>query len=244
MGRFKKLMIPPQWKEYWTAYPHGYTILEALVDWISEFNDIVDFVNNTDEYLEDFTKRFDKELQNEVTQLLTEWKEQGVLEDILLAVYGEEVDNIKIDLSDRGVNLRSLGAKLDGVTDDYDVLRYALDTYNHVYIPSGVTLATSKTIVLKPGQSIQGGYSTSFSPLLSSTSRITYIGESNKMVPVIQVGENGVGDEPTTASTGIKLKNVVISGGNKAGFGVYGSYLTRETEIDNVVVPLMNMPFI
>ena len=232
--KFKKLMIPPQWKEYWTAYPHGYTILEALVDWLSEFNGIVDNINDLNEYMEDFINQWQGEMREEVTQLLTEWKEQGVLEDILLAIYGKEVDNIKIDLSDRGVNLRSLGAKLDGVTDDYDVIMDALDRFNHVYIPVGTTLATSKTIVLKSGQSIIGGYYSGYPDL--ATSKIRYIGEYNPKTTVIQVGENGVGDEPTKHTSGVKLKNIVIDGSNKAGFGVYGSYLTNETEIDNVIV--------
>ena len=227
-------MIPPQWKEYWTAYPHGYTILEALVDWLSEFNEIVDNINDLNKYMDDFINRWQGEMREEVTKLLTEWKEQGVLEDILLAVYGQEVDKIKIDLTDRGVNLRSLGAKLDGVTDDYDVIMDALDRFNHVYIPIGSTLATSKTIVLKTGQSIIGGYYSGYPDL--PTSKIRYIGEQNNRTTVIQVGENGVGDEPVNHASGVKLKNIVIDGNYKAGFGVYGSYLTNETEIDRVVV--------
>lgn len=227
-------MVPPQWEEYWTAYPHGYTILEALVDWLSEFNDIVDNINDLNKYMDDFINQWQGEMREEVTQLLTEWKEQGVLEDILLAVYGKEVDNIKIDLSDRGVNLRSLGAKLDGVTDDYDVIMDALDRYNHVYIPIGTTLATSKTIVLKTGQSIQGGYYSGYPDL--ATSKIRYIGEYNNRTTVIQIGENSVGAEPVNHASGVKLKNIVIDGSNKAGFGVYGTYLTNETEIDGVIV--------
>lgn len=238
MKKFKKLIIPPQWKEYWTAYPHGYTILEALVDWLSEVNAIIDNINDLNKYMDDFINRWQGEMREEVTKLLTDWKNQGVLEDILLAVYGEEVDNIKIDLSDRGVNLRSLGAKLDGVTDDYDVVMDALDRFNHVYIPVGSTLATSKTIVLKSGQSLIGGYYSGYPDL--ATSKIRYIGEYNPKTTVIQIGENGVGDEPTKHSSGIKLKNIVIDGGNKAGFGVYGSYLTNETEIDSVVVTNTN----
>lgn len=234
MGKFKKLMVPPQWQEYWTAYPHGYTILEALVDWLSEFNDIVDNINDLNKYMDDFINQWQGEMREEVTQLLTEWKEQGVLEDILLAVYGKEVDKIKIDLSDRGVNLRSLGAKLDGVTDDYDVIMDALDRFNHVYIPIGSTLATSKTIVLKTGQSIIGGYYSGYPDL--PTSKIRYIGEYNPRTAVIQIGENSVGDEPIKHASGVKLKNIVIDGNNKAGFGVYGTYLTNETEIDGVIV--------
>lgn len=234
MKKFKKLIIPPQWKEYWTAYPHGYTILEALVDWLSEVNAIIDNINDLNKYMDDFINRWQGEMREEVTKLLTDWKNQGVLEDILLAVYGQEVDNIKIDLSDRGVNLRSLGAKLDGVTDDYDVIMDALDRFNHVYIPIGSTLATSKTIVLKSGQSIIGGYYSGYPDL--ATSKIRYIGEYNPKTTVIQLGENGVGDEPTKHTSGVKLKNIVIDGSNKAGFGVYGSYLTNETEIDSVVV--------
>lgn len=46
MAVFKDLYIPPQWKDEWTKYPHGYTIFEALSSWVSQTNEMVDYVNN------------------------------------------------------------------------------------------------------------------------------------------------------------------------------------------------------
>lgn len=146
MGRFKKIMVPPQWKEYWTAYPHGYTILEALVDWLSEFNEIVDFVNNTDEYLKDFTKRFDKELQNEVIKTLKEWQQSGFLNIIIDEALQTQIDRVEKSLDSKFINVTSppyplKGAVGDGVTDNtkilQDIISYCDINKLNVYIPEG-----------------------------------------------------------------------------------------------------------
>lgn len=140
MRKFKKIMIPPQWKEYWTAYPHGYTILEALVDWLSEFNDIIDNINDLNKYMDDFIKTWQKDLQQEVARTLQEWRESGFLEDIILEVYGNKLDEIdkRIDFIDqRFVNIAWLGAKGDGITDNTQIFENALAEYNTIYIPNG-----------------------------------------------------------------------------------------------------------
>lgn len=153
MGRFKKIMVPPQWKEYWTAYPHGYTILEALVDWLSEFNDIVDFVNNTDEYLQTFKQRFDKELQNEVVKTLKDWQQSGFLDIIIDEALQTQIDevekvvgDIQTSLNSKFINVTSPPYPLkkavgDGVTDNtqilQDIISYCDANKLNVYIPEG-----------------------------------------------------------------------------------------------------------
>jgi hypothetical protein len=45
MTSFKYLNIPEGWKQYYTKYPEGYTILEALLNWVQQVNDMVDNQN-------------------------------------------------------------------------------------------------------------------------------------------------------------------------------------------------------
>ncbi len=89
--KFNKLDVPYQWKEYFTKYPHGYTIFEALCNWTKQVDDMVDNVNDWNKYLDEFVNNFKFELREEVTKTLTEWKNDGVLDDII----GLALDNIK-----------------------------------------------------------------------------------------------------------------------------------------------------
>lgn len=48
---YKHLHVPEHWEQYWSKYPNGYTVLEALIDWVSQTNDMVDSVNHlSDDY--------------------------------------------------------------------------------------------------------------------------------------------------------------------------------------------------
>ena len=89
--KFNKLDVPYQWKEYFTKYPHGYTIFEALCNWTKQVDDMVDNINDWNNYLDEFVNNFKFELREEVTKTLTEWKNDGVLDDII----GLALDNIK-----------------------------------------------------------------------------------------------------------------------------------------------------
>lgn len=164
---------------------------------------------------------------------------------------GENIESIRQNLSqsyqkvtnefvERLPNLKTLGASLDGVGDDYDITQWALDNYGVILLPAGSVLGTSETIQLKQGQGfvspvpntrglgIGGG-----SPPM--TSMIRYIGEKDNRKAVITLGKNAVGSEPVLDGSNITLENVLIDASNKAGFGVYGTYLTNETRVNNVV---------
>lgn len=94
--KFNYLRVPETWRQYWTRYPEGYTILEALIDWVSQVNLMVENQNDWIEYLEDFVKTFDKNVQGTVSKLLNEWYEDGTLADII----NNEVFDMKADKAD------------------------------------------------------------------------------------------------------------------------------------------------
>ena len=56
---------------------------------------------------------------------------------------------------DTWVNLRDLGAKGDGVTDDTEAIQAAIDRYDNIYVPQGWYLV-SKTIKMKPSTRLIG----------------------------------------------------------------------------------------
>lgn len=160
MGRFKKIMVPPQWQEYWTAYPHGYTILEALVDWLSEFNDIVDFVNNVDEYLQTFKQRFDKELQSEVIKTLMEWQQSGFLDIIIDEALQTQIDELEDKLKTLSLNVKDFGVVGDGVTDDTQIIQNVINMAiqngaRSVFFPAGIYKITD-TVFIDEGIKIFG----------------------------------------------------------------------------------------
>lgn len=101
---FKHLCIPDHWRHYWTRYPEGYTILEALISWTTQVNDMVDQLNkNTisieefkeevNKQLADFLDRFQDNLSEEVVRELTEWLDSGLLADII----NKDVFDMKAD---------------------------------------------------------------------------------------------------------------------------------------------------
>lgn len=149
----------------------------------------------------------------------------------------EKIDTVvsktNTDIYDRGFNIRNLGATLDGVADDYLIVMDALQTYKNVVVPGDAVIGTSNTIVIGQGQSLIG--LTDNSRGFGKTAKIKYIGTENRHKAVVRLGKNAVDAEPTLDGTDIQFRNFIVDGNNRAGFGVYGTYLTNETVIDNIV---------
>lgn len=165
--QFKYLRIPPHWEQYWTRYPNGYTILEALIDWVSQVEKMVDNVNDWNNYLDEFVNRFDKELQSEVIKLLQLWYEDGTLARIISDEVFEYITNNinsgRVNTSYPPYPLQPLHG--DGVTDDsdrlQDIINYARDNELTVFVPSG-RYYIRKTIELYEGARLEGAYSTTW----------------------------------------------------------------------------------
>lgn len=206
-----------------------------FVDLTNSFNDLVKHVDTlaTKDELNQLSELFD-ELMDIVEVLASQEDLDDLKDELLLELdnLADDVDTIKADLVGRGVNLKSLGAVMDGVTDDYAILQNAINTYKHVYIPFGGKIAVSESIILPSGTSLIGEKMAS--RLADQACEIIYIGNTNRQRAVIQVGGNAVGDEPVIHGSNITLKNVKVDANNLAGFGVYGTFLTNETTIDRI----------
>lgn len=133
--QFQKISISPDWYRHLISYPHGFTIYENLIDWVSRTNVLIKNVNDWNKYLEEFVNTFDKNLRSTVSDTLNVWYDDGTLAKIINEdVFNMKADkdwveqelettkdsiNSRIDLLNRGTyNVLSYGAKLDGVTDD------------------------------------------------------------------------------------------------------------------------------
>ena len=100
--KFNKLNIPTHWQNYWTRYPEGHTILEALISWVSQVDEMVDNQNTLNDNVEQFRSeidefigKFDKRLQDEVTQTLKDWQNSGFLNVVINEALKWELDDFK-----------------------------------------------------------------------------------------------------------------------------------------------------
>jgi Pectate lyase superfamily protein/SMP-30/Gluconolactonase/LRE-like region len=98
---------------------------------------------------------------------------------------------------DTWVNIRSLGAKGDGTTDDTDVLRRAIAQYRAIYLPSGQYRVTD-TITLKP-DTILIGLHPSVTRILLADSTPAFQGVGSPK-PLLETPKDG-----TNIVTGIGL---------------------------------------
>lgn len=143
--KFNHLNIPTHWQNYWTRYPEGHTILEALISWVSQVDKMVDNVNNWNDYLDNFVATFDKELQKTVTDTLSDWQQTGFLEVVISEALQWELDDYKQTVDGQLIPLnRLLEAQAtvfdgvgDGVTDDTNAFIATLATNDFVFIPKG-----------------------------------------------------------------------------------------------------------
>lgn len=97
--RFQHLNVPLHWETFYTKYPEGYTIVEALINWIAQVDSMADNVNNWNDYLDDFTKKFDAELQGKVSTVLSDWQDSGFLDVIISEALQTQIDTVEDGLN-------------------------------------------------------------------------------------------------------------------------------------------------
>lgn len=182
---FKHLHIPDGWEQYWSKYPNGYTLMEALINWVGQVNDMVEVSNEVSDQITCLQRNFnalDKELraswagykesttkqyedfrdevntiinnwianieptiQNKVVQSLQLWLSDGTLADIInndvFDMKANQSDLValteKVSLNTHSANVKSYGAKGDGVTDDSIAIQQALNENTSIFIPEG-----------------------------------------------------------------------------------------------------------
>ena len=120
--KFKHLKVPGHWENYWTRFPEGYTILEALINWVSQVDDMIDHQNNLDttvtnygERLDEFIDQFDTELQDTVELVLADWQKTGFLDVAISTALTWELDSYKKTNEQDKLNMKqAINTKIGG----------------------------------------------------------------------------------------------------------------------------------
>ena len=137
--KFKQLLVPGGYRHYWSKYPEGYTILEALLNWVDSVNQLTDNVNDWNIYLDDFVENFDEKLAPTVREMLNEMEQDGRLATIINEHIFEDLNNKieqKVDKNHIPLNIMDFEEMKDG--DDWKpAIDYALSQSKHVYFPKG-----------------------------------------------------------------------------------------------------------
>ena len=113
--KFKHLLVPESYRHYWSKYPEGYTILEALLNWVDSVNQLTDNINDWNIYLDDFVKQFDDELTSTVRELLNEMEQEGILAEIINEEIFSEL-NDKVDTKATQEDLEIERARISNLT--------------------------------------------------------------------------------------------------------------------------------
>lgn len=155
---------------------------------------------------------------------------------------GERLDYTENDLQSRGINamyppIPYVGIKGDGIADDTKALQALLDNFFKVFLPFNCMPRVTDT--LKVGnrwRALVGSMiATDDDPANVKVPTIIYDGVIDRHKTVIQLGANVVDSKPINDSSGVALSDIIVDANNKAGFGVYGTYLTNESTVNNVI---------
>lgn len=143
--KFKQLLVPEGYRHYWSKYPEGYTILEALLNWVDSVNQLTENVNDWNIYLDDFVENFDEKLRPTVREMLNEMEQDGRLADII----NEEIFSYKVDrdnMDDIAISVNFLGAdsnNTDNTTPIKNAIQEAKDKQTSVAFSGDLTVTSS-----------------------------------------------------------------------------------------------------
>ena len=157
--KFKKLLVPEGYRHYWSKYPEGYTILEALLNWVDSVNQLTENVNDWNIYLDDFVETFDEKLAPTVRDMLNEMEQDGRLADIIneeifetlndrIDTHETRIDTLTDRVKETIVNIKDYGATGNGVDDDTQVFQQVANMGVSVYVPPG-TYVLSNTVYMQ-----------------------------------------------------------------------------------------------
>ena len=145
----------------------------------------------------------------------------------------------KKEIDSMGINAKYppagfVGLVGDGVTDDTTALQNLIDNFDLVILPPGEYLVTDTIRLRNRGKALIGTNPGTTNH--GDTCTIKYGGAIDRHKAVVLLGQNEVDSEPTIDTSNIIIENIRIDANNRAGFCLYGTYLTNETIVNNVTL--------
>ena len=215
MKKFIHLHVPETWQHYWTKYPEGYTILESLMSWVTQVDnmvdqlnkntlDIRDFIEKITDFINDFTDKFGEKLAMEVVAQLTEWLNDGTLADIITNEVLTTISNRieKVEKTIRYINAEQPPGGLLPITNNsnnnVERLNAMIDLLKdggELFIPSGSYPMEKPLKIYRP---------------IRITGHSPY---RNRGTSLDFTGTNGV----EIFFSYVELKNITLKGTNKKG---------------------------
>jgi len=261
--RFRRLDVPEYWEQYWSKYPQGYTILEALLNWVAQVDSMVDNINDWNTYLDQFVLTFDTELQEKVTLVIQDWQASGVLDDIISSALNTQATELRADVGERtglptwlqtnlysavkmhddylrsmGVNIKMppYNAKGNGVDDDAPIIQDAIDAV--AASGGGVITIPVGTFILRSSLTLKEGITIIGAGMVYRETGGTILkckGDINGIT-------TGLIDSDSSDMRSIILANFLLRGDdeildtNKTKYGLTGSHLRYNVTIYNVAI--------
>lgn len=144
---FNHLNYPDAWRAEYSKYPQGLSILESLMQWIRQVDDMVDShnanqatINGFGVVLDDFIAQYDTHLQATLTETLTAWQLSGFLDELIDAALQTEMDEL-VTTTEQA--LVSFGEQLTDI--DLNKAEQAAFLVEKARIDSFTTLAVGST---------------------------------------------------------------------------------------------------
>lgn len=224
---FNKLNIPTQWEQYWSKYPNGYSIMEALIDWVSQVDDMVDTQNDLSDTVSDYRKEldsfighFDGRLQEEVTDLLTDWQTSGFLD----VVIDQALDTKYHEMDERlTTQMDQIAHTLSEDEDLQSIIDY-ISNQNGGTIYIGHNRVTSDTILVKENVTIEFRNNASITPSFIDKPVFRFYRFSNVSYARVELPD--AYDAPVFEFRNIELRSDNLNTSSKAEVTVYKPKIT------------------
>jgi hypothetical protein len=252
---FNHLNVPDQWNQYYTKYPEGYTILEALLNWVQQVNNMTDNINDWNAYLDEFKKSFDSDLQETVEKILKDWQASGLLQVIISQALETEINDVKEDLQQRMINVMfppfNLSAAVgNGEVDDYqsiqDMIDYCFENnIQKLYFPQPTNYyKITKPLLLKTTSQNAAWWDGKAIKLFGADKATTKIVKTtNNTLAGVNAEVDGVDatillydDTDGGAGAGIQLKHIYIE--NQSSEGI--SYAVKGQACQRMIIDDVN----
>jgi|GEM_PF-5676485 len=123
------------------------------------------------------------------------------------------------------------GARGDGEHNDAPALESAI-RHRTVMLPAGEYRVTRDVRLVNGSRLV--GVGNSWSPTRHGDSWIRYDGPRRDRTCVLRAAAAPVGGPATSPISNVQVDNIVLDGGNQAGYGLYSVYATNDSSFNNV----------